>query len=62
MNKVIEVVGGIVNRGGKYLLGKRPIGKSLGGHWEFIGGKIEPGETPEEAMARECRGRSLSTS
>ena len=42
-HKVIEVVGGIIRRGDKYLLGKRPLGKSLGGHWEFIGGKIEPG-------------------
>ena len=41
--RVIEVVGGIIRRGEKYLLGKRPEGKSLGGHWEFIGGKIEPG-------------------
>lgn len=55
MNKIIEVVGGIINRGDKFLLGKRPLGKSQGGHWEFIGGKIEPGETPEEALARECR-------
>ena len=54
-HKVIEVVGGIIRRGDKYLLGKRPLGKSLGGHWEFIGGKIEPGETPCEALARECR-------
>ena len=53
--KVIEVVGGIIRRGDKYLLGCRPVGKSLGGHWEFIGGKIEPGETPCEALARECR-------
>ncbi len=53
--RVIEVVGGIIRKGEKYLLGKRPLGKSLGGHWEFIGGKIEPGETPEEALARECR-------
>ena len=53
--RVIEVVGGIIRRGEKYLLGKRPEGKSLGGHWEFIGGKIESGETPEEALARECR-------
>ena len=53
--KVIEVVGGIIRRGDKYLLGRRPAGKSLGGHWEFIGGKIEPGETPEQALARECR-------
>lgn len=52
-HKVIEVVGGIIRRGDKYLLGKRPLGKSLGGHWEFIGGKIEPGETPEEALKRE---------
>ena len=53
--KVIEVVGGIIRRGDKYLLGRRPVGKSLGGHWEFIGGKIEPGEMPCEALARECR-------
>ena len=52
--KVIEVVGGIIRRGDTYLLGKRPIGKSQGGHWEFIGGKIESGETPCEALAREC--------
>ena len=53
--KIIEVVGGIIRRGDKYLLGKRPLGKSLGGHWEFIGGKIEPGDPPCEALARECR-------
>ena len=54
-HKVIEVVGGIIRRGDKYLLGRRPLGKSLGGHLEFIGGKIEPVETPCEALARECR-------
>ena len=53
--KVIEVVGGIIRRGNRYLLGKRPIGKAQGGLWEFIGGKIEAGETPCEALARECR-------
>jgi len=53
--RVIEVVGGIIRRDGKYLLGRRPLGKSQGGLWEFIGGKIEPGETPEQALARECR-------
>lgn len=52
--KVIEVVGGIIRRNGKYLLGKRPPGKFQGGLWEFVGGKIEPGETPEQALAREC--------
>lgn len=55
MRKTIEVVGGIIGRDGKYLLGRRPPGKSQGGHWEFIGGKIEPGETPEQALVRECR-------
>lgn len=53
--KVIRVVGGIICRAGRYLLGKRPEGKSQAGLWEFVGGKIEPGETPEEALARECR-------
>jgi len=38
-HKVIEVVGGIIRRGDKYLLVKRPLGKSLGGHWEFIAGR-----------------------
>ena len=53
--KVIEVVGGIIRRNGKYLFGKRPLDKSQGGLWEFVGGKIEPGETPEQALVRECR-------
>ena len=53
--KVVEVVGGIIRRGNRYLIGRRPVGKSQGGLWEFIGGKIEPGETPCEALARECR-------
>lgn len=53
-NKAVQVVGGIIRRGDVYLLGRRPHGKSQGGCWEFIGGKIEPGETPEEALVREC--------
>jgi len=53
--KIIEVVGAVIRRGNAYLVGQRPAGKSQGGLWEFIGGKIEPGETPEEALARECR-------
>ena len=52
---VIEVVGAIIKDGDKYLIGQRPAHKSQGGLWEFMGGKIEPGETPEEALARECR-------
>ena len=52
---VIEVVGAIIKDGGKYLVGQRAAHKTQGGLWEFMGGKIEPGETPEEALARECR-------
>ena len=52
--KIIQVVGGVIRRGDAYLLGRRPLGKSQGGCWEFIGGKIEPGETPEQALVREC--------
>ena len=52
--KVIEVVGAIIKDGDKYLIGQRPAQKSQGGLWEFMGGKIEPGETPEEALKREC--------
>jgi 8-oxo-dGTP diphosphatase len=37
----------------KFLLCKRPPGKPMAGMWEFPGGKIEPGETPEEAATRE---------
>ena len=52
---VIEVVGAIIKDGGRYLVGQRAAHKTQGGLWEFMGGKIEPGETPEEALARECR-------
>lgn len=53
--KVIEVVGAIIKDGDRYLVGQRAAHKSQGGLWEFMGGKIEPGETPEQALARECR-------
>ena len=52
---IIEVVGAIIKDGDRYLVGQRPAHKSQGGLWEFMGGKIEPGETPEQALARECR-------
>lgn len=52
---IIDVVGAIIKDGDRYLVGQRPANKSQGGMWEFMGGKIEPGETPEQALARECR-------
>ena len=54
-HKVIDVVGAIVKDGDCYLVGQRAAHKAQGGLWEFIGGKIEPGETPEQALVRECR-------
>ena len=52
---IIEVVGAIIRDGDRYLVGQRAANKAQGGLWEFMGGKIEPGETPEEALQRECR-------
>ena len=40
---------------GRVLLAQRPEGKSMAGLWEFPGGKVEVGETPEAALAREMR-------
>ena len=46
----IKVVCGIIEHNGKIFICRRKEGKSLAGHWEFPGGKIEPNETPEEAL------------
>ncbi|HEX5935238.1 MAG TPA: 8-oxo-dGTP diphosphatase MutT [Pseudorhizobium sp.] len=43
----------LVDTDGRILLAQRPEGKSLAGLWEFPGGKVEPGETPEETLVRE---------
>ena len=50
---MIEVVAGIIYKGDKFLIAQRNLKKSQGGLWEFPGGKIEPGETREEALKRE---------
>lgn len=45
----------ILDADGRVLLAKRPEGKAMAGMWEFPGGKIEPGETPEAALIREIK-------
>lgn len=53
---VTEVaVGILVDREGRYLLTSRPAGKAYAGYWEFPGGKLEPGETVEQALRRELQ-------
>lgn len=49
------VAAGILTRGNRVLLTRRPAGTHLEGLWEFPGGKVEPDETPEEALVREIR-------
>jgi len=49
----MDVVAAVVLRDGHVLLGRRRAEKQHAGWWEFPGGKIEPGETPEEALRRE---------
>ena len=43
----------LIDPEGRVLLAQRPPGKSLAGLWEFPGGKVDPGETPEQALIRE---------
>ena len=53
---VMHVMAGVMRDPiGRVLLAQRPAGKHLAGLWEFPGGKLEPGESPLAALARECR-------
>ncbi len=54
MSKVLLVsAAALIDPDGRVLLAQRPDGKSMAGLWEFPGGKVEPGETPEAALIRE---------
>lgn len=53
--RLISVVGAVISRDGKILAAQRKEESSLGGFWEFPGGKIEANETPKEALAREIK-------
>ena len=50
-----EVAAALIWRKGKFFICKRPEGKARAHLWEFVGGKVEAGETREEALVRECR-------
>ena len=50
---LLVVAAALVDDGGRVLVTQRPAGKSLAGLWEFPGGKVEPGERPEDALVRE---------
>ena len=52
---MIEVVAALIWQGGKFMICQRPAHKARGLLWEFVGGKVEPGETGEQALIRECR-------
>jgi len=52
---VLVAAAALVRSDGRLLLARRPMGKSMAGLWEFPGGKVEAGETPQGALARELK-------
>lgn len=55
MKTVLVVAAALVDSDGRVLIAQRPDGKQLAGQWEFPGGKVEEGETPENALIRELQ-------
>ena len=55
MKVVLVSAAALIDPDGRVLLAQRPEGKSLAGLWEFPGGKVEPGESPETALIRELK-------
>ena len=49
-----DVVAALIWDGNRFMICQRPAGKARGLLWEFVGGKVEPGETQEQALIREC--------
>ena len=52
---MVEVVAALIWNKDKFMICQRPAHKARGLLWEFVGGKVESGETKEEALIRECR-------
>ena len=55
---ILVVAVALVDADGRVLIAQRPEGKKMAGLWEFPGGKVEPGETPEDALIR-AAGRAV---
>ena len=52
---MVEVVAALIWDKGRFMICQRPAHKARGLLWEFVGGKVEPGETKAQALVRECR-------
>ena len=52
--KITEIVAALIWQGDKFMICQRPAHKARGLLWEFVGGKVESGETNEQALIREC--------
>ncbi|HYF55820.1 MAG TPA: (deoxy)nucleoside triphosphate pyrophosphohydrolase [Salinarimonas sp.] len=55
MKLLLVVAVALIDADGRVLIAQRPEGKGMGGLWEFPGGKMEPGERPEDALIRELK-------
>ena len=55
MTQMTEVVAALIWGKDKFMICQRPAHKARGLLWEFVGGKVEPGETKQQALIRECR-------
>ncbi len=55
MTNITEVVAALLWKGDRFMICQRPAYKARGLLWEFVGGKVEPGESREDALIRECR-------
>ena len=53
--KITEVVAALIWNGDKFMICQRPANKARALLWEFVGGKVESGETKEQALIRECK-------
>ena len=51
----LKVLAAVIENGGRILIARRKSTDRFGGQWEFPGGKLEPGETPEQCLERELR-------